>query len=312
MKFVYCRFEHNINAAQRFRLEIPFKDKDVKWIHFRGNIFLRWLKEEYFYLKYLKKSSTLIYNRWPTSFGFSIVLFFKQSEVILDLDDLIDRNEFGRNIRLKFLFRVNKFRANKIWCGNEFLLIHSRSTKSSLVRTSIPNELVCSDFRLRGDKIVFGWTGQKSTLFYLERIVPVLDMLYREFDFSLLYMSDEPSEILASRSYSQHIYWSDKNESDLFKKISIGLMPLDSDDWAEGKCAFKLLQYLENGIPSVASKTMINSQISYLFYPDSVVIVDDAIGWISTLKGLLENIIVMKKPQPCSHFQTKETYKNLL
>ena len=35
-------------------------------------------------------------------------------------------------------------------------------------------------------------------------------------------------------------------------------MPLPSDPWSEGKCGFKLIQYLSLGIPAVASPVGVN------------------------------------------------------
>ena len=38
-------------------------------------------------------------------------------------------------------------------------------------------------------------------------------------------------------------------------------MPLPSDKWSEGKCGFKLIQYMALGIPAVASPVGVNSII---------------------------------------------------
>ena len=44
-------------------------------------------------------------------------------------------------------------------------------------------------------------------------------------------------------------------------QIDIGLMPLEDDSWSEGKCGFKIIQYLALGIPAVASPVGVNKTI---------------------------------------------------
>jgi glycosyltransferase involved in cell wall biosynthesis len=43
--------------------------------------------------------------------------------------------------------------------------------------------------------------------------------------------------------------------------MDIGIMPLKDDAWSEGKCGFKLIQYLSLGIPAVASPVGVNKVI---------------------------------------------------
>jgi glycosyltransferase involved in cell wall biosynthesis len=38
-------------------------------------------------------------------------------------------------------------------------------------------------------------------------------------------------------------------------------MPLEEDRWSEGKCGFKIIQYMALGIPAVASPVGVNKKI---------------------------------------------------
>lgn len=314
MIYVYYRFKENINAAQRFRIELPLKRLNATPVYFgnkRGLI--RWLSEELFILTRLNENSIYIFNRWPTCIGFSLALLFSKCKVIMDIDDLIDRTENGKNFILRILFWYNKYCSDEIWCGNEFLLIHTNSTKSRLVPTGIPEELILEKKNLNTSGIItFGWTGQKSTLRYIEFLVPYFDILKSKYNFKLLYLSDEPSPILEKRSYTKFIKWSTESELLFFKQIQIGLMPLYSDLWCEGKCAFKLLQYLYNGKYAIASKTDLNLKISIKYFPDSMKIVLEEKDWLIELERVLKsNNISLVYPET-EVFRTEKIYENLI
>ena len=57
------------------------------------------------------------------------------------------------------------------------------------------------------------------------------------------------------------IPWSKDNEIKDLLGINIGIMPIPDDQWTQGKCGFKILQYSALGIPSLASSVGVNSSI---------------------------------------------------
>ena len=56
------------------------------------------------------------------------------------------------------------------------------------------------------------------------------------------------------------IRWSPAAEIAALAASHIGVMPLSDDEWARGKCAFKLLQYMAASLPCVASPIGANSE----------------------------------------------------
>jgi glycosyltransferase involved in cell wall biosynthesis len=58
----------------------------------------------------------------------------------------------------------------------------------------------------------------------------------------------------------EKIEWSTATEAGSLAAAHIGVMPLTDDEWARGKCAFKLLQYMAAALPCVASPVGANTE----------------------------------------------------
>jgi glycosyltransferase involved in cell wall biosynthesis len=58
----------------------------------------------------------------------------------------------------------------------------------------------------------------------------------------------------------ERVEWSSAIEADSLATAHIGVMPLTDDEWARGKCAFKLLQYMAAALPCVASPVGANTE----------------------------------------------------
>jgi glycosyltransferase involved in cell wall biosynthesis len=58
----------------------------------------------------------------------------------------------------------------------------------------------------------------------------------------------------------ERVAWSAATEAASLATAGIGVMPLSDDEWARGKCAFKLLQYMAAALPCVASPIGANTE----------------------------------------------------
>lgn len=134
-------------------------------------------------------------------------------------------------------------------------------------------------------QLVLGWTGSHSTLKYLDEVYPLLKRLQQEYSFTFLVICNEPPRF--SLPQMQFIKWNEESEIEDLLKMDIGIMPLKADAWSEGKCGFKLIQYLSLGIPAVASPVGVNAAIieeginGFLCHTDE--------EWYRALKTLLQN-----------------------
>ncbi len=133
--------------------------------------------------------------------------------------------------------------------------------------------------------VTIGWTGSHSTLKYLDIIIPTLKQLRQDTHFNFLVIADKkPFLDLEDWTFIQ---WKAETEITDLQKIDIGIMPLEADSWAEGKCGFKLIQYLSLGIPAVASPIGVNKQI--IEQNINGFLCEEPSHWLRALKVLVSN-----------------------
>lgn len=140
-------------------------------------------------------------------------------------------------------------------------------------------------------KIIIGWTGSHSTLKYLDLIVPVIQKLEQEFDFTFLVIADQQPALPLNNL--QYVPWNSATEIQDLLQIDIGIMPLKNDLWAEGKCGFKLIQYLASGIPSVADAVGANKEIIDHGYNGYLCSTPEE--WYTCLKKLIEEPVLREE-----------------
>lgn len=154
--------------------------------------------------------------------------------------------------------------AYKNSCGNAFLADYARQFNSRTVVNPTTIDTVCLHNQMRNQaalgRLIIGWTGTHSTLKYLDQVVPVLAKLEAEgLDFEFRVISNQPPALML-RSLVFLPWRKDTEIADLLG-FHVGLMPLEDDFWAKGKCAFKALQYMALGIPPLVSPIGMNTEV---------------------------------------------------
>lgn len=111
----------------------------------------------------------------------------------------------------------------------------------------------------RGAEFVVGWIGSPSTAPYLQELVAPLSRLGAEGAVRLVVVGGQAPHI--DNVQVEQLAWSEAREIELIQRLDVGVMPLPDDDWARGKCAFKLIQYMACGIPVIASPVGANVDV---------------------------------------------------
>ncbi len=80
--------------------------------------------------------------------------------------------------------------------------------------------------------------------------------------------------------------WSEADEVACINRFDIGVMPLPDDDWARGKCAFKLIQYMACAVPVVAAPVGANIDV---VSPECGMLAPDAGAWLEALRWMRDH-----------------------
>jgi glycosyltransferase involved in cell wall biosynthesis len=182
----------------------------------------------------------------------------------------------------------------KISAGNDFLCNYAKQYNSnvSLMPTCVDIEKQHKGTKTHtNNKPIVGWTGSHSTLPYINTIIDVIKELQNEIDFTFLIIANKKPN-LTLKDW-QYIEWNEGTEIDDLLKMDIGIMPLEADAWSEGKCGFKIIQYLSLGIPAIASPVGVNKII--LEEGINGFLCTSPAEWRTRIKMLLENCDLRKQ-----------------
>ncbi|MEA3196047.1 MAG: hypothetical protein QOF32_99 [Gammaproteobacteria bacterium] len=163
-------------------------------------------------------------------------------------------------------WRKQKFAATCRWvdavaAGNDVLAGVARASARTVavMPTSIDTAAYQPTTATAADPPTIVWIGSPENLVYLEMIRPALARLTGRYPALKM-------RVICSRFPEwpevnvERIAWSSATEAQALAAAHIGVMPLTDDEWARGKCAFKLLQYMAAALPCVASPVGANTE----------------------------------------------------
>jgi glycosyltransferase involved in cell wall biosynthesis len=186
---------------------------------------------------------------------------------IYDLDDAFYLKYRSGRLGFARSFLGNKFdtlmeSATAITAGNKVLAQYAEqfNTNTQYLPTVVDTTryLALSDERKDGVFTV-GWIGSPSTAAYLNELVAPLSLIGQEGEVRFVVIGGNAPSV--PNVNVVEIDWNENTEIQLINSFDVGVMPLPGDDWARGKCAFKLIQYMACGIPVVASPVGANVDV---------------------------------------------------
>ena len=234
----------------------------------------------------------------PPIFEWFIAKIWKKN-VIYDFDDAIWMNnttiENRKVASIKWHSKVGSICnwAYRVSVGNGFLSEYALSFNENVVinPTTIDTDNLHIPNSSRNKTPIIGWTGTHSTLKYLKEIVEPLTILQTTHKFQFNVIADKRPEFEIPNM--KFIPWSGESEIDDLNSIDIGVMPLEDNEWAKGKCGFKALQFmaLEKAVlvsPVGVNKEIVEEGVSG-FYCITVQ------EWVDKMKLLIEKPEIRQK-----------------
>lgn len=110
-----------------------------------------------------------------------------------------------------------------------------------------------------GKVFTVGWIGSPSTAPYLSELVAPLSAIGQEGPVQFVVIGGKAPAV--PNVTVVEVDWHEHTEVDLINSFDVGVMPLPDDDWARGKCAFKLIQYMSCAVPVIASPVGANADV---------------------------------------------------
>ena len=142
--------------------------------------------------------------------------------------------------------------AAAVTAGNSHLANYANSLNKDV--TVLPSVVDTNRFspQKASENSVFtvGWIGSPSTAKYLENLVVPLARFGEETAVRFVVVGGK-APIIPNVEVLE-IPWAEDTEVEIINNFDVGVMPLPDNEWAKGKCAYKLVQYMACGVPVVA------------------------------------------------------------
>ena len=184
------------------------------------------------------------------------------TDIIFDIDDAVYLRPSQHEKTNRMLHA-----AKCVVVGNTYLAAYARNFNEHIVE--IPTVVDTTIYQIPpeprhdGDnRIIIGWIGSNPNRGDLTPLKPVFDWLSQRYKnrITLRIISDNPLQMKTDLMI-EFVPWTLNNSLTDLQQFDIGIMPLDDTVWNQGKCGFKLIEYMAVGAATVASPIGVNQQI---------------------------------------------------
>ena len=221
----------------------------------------------------------------------------KDVPYVLDFDDAIFHNyDMNRFAMLRYFFshRVDRLMegAKLVLAGNLYLAARAEAAgaqRIEIVPTVVDLLRYTSSHRSAFPRIV--WIGSPSTSQYLLGLAEPLCQLAKRMPFTLRVIGAGDFKLMGVDV--EPVLWAEGKEAALIAGCDVGIMPLRNSPWEQGKCAYKLIQYMAASLPTVSSP--IGANLEIVVDGETGFFADSTNEWIGQLELLLRDAALRKR-----------------
>ena len=193
------------------------------------------------------------------------IVFRWHKKVVFDLDDAVYVGHDRNALKYPWLYRFKYggglddvfCKSQQVIVGSSVLADHVRQFNPEVVTVPTVVDLDRYPFTLpeRFDDrpVTIGWYGSNSTSPYLHQILPALQQLAQKHSGRLRFRFIGDGKLALDLPNLEVLPFRLESEIDDLRSMDIGLMPLPDTEWTRAKCAFKAIQYMSLGIPTVVT-----------------------------------------------------------
>lgn len=289
---------------------VPFTSQKLyRLIHERGHHLEKWARASASSLRRIGQLATIgrynlvFLHREAFPFGppaFEILLRSLSRRLVFDFDDAIgaghadtDRLPNPLLYRLKYGRQTHRVvaAADLVVAGNRILADYARKFNSRVEIVPTVVDTFKYSYRepeARKSPLVVGWMGSPSTSPYLDLLGNVFRELKSRFreriSFAIFGAPDYKPvvEDTVVKPFNLETEIAD------FRLLDIGVMPLPDNEWTQGKCAFKAIQYMSLGIPAVCSPVGVTPDL--VADGENGFLCSTETEWVEKLSALIQSV----------------------
>ncbi len=187
---------------------------------------------------------------------------------IVDYDDAVfhrydmHHNAVIRRLLGKSIADVMKH-ARTVVVGNEYLAKYAHQNGARRIEylpSVVDTDRYTAKLHTSNAEFRIGWIGSPVTAPYVALIREALQEVLQQHNAHLILIgagSDDPLPGLPK----EILPWQESSEVAAIQSLDVGIMPLPQAPFEQGKCGYKLIQYMACALPVIASPVGVNAQI---------------------------------------------------
>jgi glycosyltransferase involved in cell wall biosynthesis len=224
----------------------------------------------------------------------------RRTPYVLDFDDAIFHNyDLHRSAWVRRVYgrRIDRLMkdARLVIVGNRYLEDRALAAGARWIEV-IPTVIDLARYPakqayLGATKPRIVWIGSPSTVQYLLELAEPLCVLSKRQPFTLRVIGG--GAITMPGVDVESLPWSADTEAAVIAECDVGIMPLRDTPWEQGKCAYKLIQYMACALATVASPIGANRDV--VIDGETGFFADTSDSWIEKMELLLSDAALRQR-----------------